>query len=85
MSETMRLLARELERLREEDRRREERLTLLATGLSAQVRSLSRQLEKQRERNDILEAKVDRLRRTLTSLQDFEKRLSGLAQSLRQL
>ena len=85
MSEIARMLARELEALREEDRRREERLTSLATQLRTRLEHLTEQLLKQQERNDALEAKVDDLSRSLTSLQDFERRLNGLAQSLRQL
>lgn len=89
MSETTRLLARELERLREEDRLREERLTSLVTGLSSRLRSLTAQLAREREQNAALEEKVNSLDSGLkqfqTDLQRFEKDLSGLVSSLRKL
>ena len=80
MSETTRMLTRELERLREEDRRREERLTALVTGLT-------RQLQAQQTNYAALEAAVDELAEDLdrfrTSLQEFEQRSSALAKSLK--
>ena len=84
-AETARLLARELERLRAENRLREERLTSLVTDLSSRLQSLTAQLELEREQKAALEEKVDSLCRTLTGLPEFERRLSGLAKSLRKL
>ena len=74
------MLTRELERLREEDRRREARLTALVTGLT-------RQLQAQQTNCAALEASVDELAEDLdrfrTSLQEFEQRSSALAKSLK--
>ena len=80
---------RELERLREEDRRREERLTSLVTDLSSRPRSLTAQLERERKQNGPLEEKMkspnSSLNQVQTDLQGFKKDLSGLMSSLRKL
>ena len=63
MSEITRMLARELERLREEDRRREEELT-------SDLTYLSRQLEEQRKRDEDM---MRRLRRFAAGLSELER------------
>ena len=69
MSEITRMLAQELERLREEDRRREERLTSLVTHLT-------QQLEEQRKRDEDL-------MRQLQQFADRLNRLERLSPSWR--
>lgn len=78
MSEITRLLTRELEELREEDRRRTAALTQLLDGFS-------RQLEEQRKRDEDAMRKLQGLTASLaefrTRLAEFEMRLSELAES----
>ena len=62
MSEITRMLARELEALREEDRRREERLTLHLTHLT-------RQLEEQRRRDEDLTRQLRQFAARLSELE----------------
>lgn len=62
MSEITRMLARELERLREEDRRRSERLT-------SHLTHLSRQLEEQRKRDEDLMLQLRRFAARLSELE----------------
>ena len=88
-TETTGLLARELERLRTEDRRREERLTSLVTQLTEQQKILNKRLDDLTahvtdlsSRHAALEEKVNSVQ---TDLKGFEKDLSGLVSSLRKL
>lgn len=78
MSEITRLLTRELEELREEDRRRTAALTQLLDGFS-------RQLEEQRKRDEDARRQLQGLTASLaefrTRLEEFEMRLSELAES----
>ena len=86
MSEISRTLSRELERLRQEDRRREERLTALVTQLTERQRILNKrldgltaQLRQEREQSAALMREVSQAQ---THLRDLEQRLSELVNSL---
>ena len=80
MSEIIRLLTRELEALRAEDRRREAALTQLLDGFSQQF---AQQQERDEDVTEKLQVLVEALIEFNTRLKEFETRLSELAESLK--
>lgn len=85
MSEITRMLTQELEARREEDRRREELLTELLTRQAMHLSDLSAQLGEQRQRDEDAMRKLQGLTASLAEfqarLEEFEMRLSELAES----
>lgn len=83
MSETTRMLTRELERLRREDRHRE---AALMQFLDEFGRKLTGQLQMQQQRDETVTGQLQALTEALdtfeTRLQEFERQLSELANSL---
>lgn len=83
MSETTRILTRELERLRREDRHRE---AALMQFLDEFGKKLTGQLQMQQQRDETVTGQLQALTEALdtfeTRLQEFERQLSELANSL---